>query len=338
LSQLSYPIDSLPRPGEKLCIAPGVYWLRFPLPFALDHINLWLLEEVDGWVLVDTGIGLDETRALWRELFDELEGKPLRRILVTHFHPDHFGLAGWLQAETGAMVSISAAEYDKAQRVHELSDADSGCEMAELFRRHGLDEQRASITQCRGNRYRKIVPTLPERVETLADGQRLEIGGKSWEVIVGRGHAPEHATLYCAELGLWISGDQVLPRISSNVSVYPGEEDGDPLTDYLASLVRFAKLPADTRVLPSHGGVFEGLHSRLEQLREHHRERLAELLSVCDVPRSAAELLPTLFRRELDAHQLGFAMGEAIAHLIYLQRRGQLRAQRGGDGVVRYGC
>ncbi len=337
MSQLHYPIDELPQPGEKLCIAPGVYWLRFPLPFALDHINLWLLEEIDGWTLVDTGIGLDETRALWRELFaSQLEGKPLLRILVTHFHPDHFGLAGWLQAETGATVSISAAEYAKAQGVCELSDAQAGRALAELFRRHGLDEPRAAQIEQRGNRYRHIVPSLPQPVETLVDGQRIDIGGKSWQVVVGRGHAPEQATLHCAELGLLISGDQVLPRISSNVSVYPGEEGGDPLGDYLESLDRFAELPADTRVLPSHGRVFEGLRPRLAELREHHRERLDELLAACDAPRSAAELLPTLFRRELDVHQLGFAMGEAIAHLIYLQRRGELHAECGEDGVIRY--
>ena len=233
-----YPFDAPPAAGSIREVADGVYWLRMPLPFALDHINLWLLEDGDGWVIVDCGFGDEATRMLWRRIF--------------------------------------------------------------------------------------------------AEQQLLEIGGRSWRVITGRGHSPEHAALACAELGILIAGDRVLPRISTNVSVQPHLPDADPLADFLASLARYAELDAGTLVLPAHGLPFYGLRERVTELRRHHDERLAEVERACAEPRTTSEVMPVLFKRALDAQQTFFAMGETLSHLNYLRHRRQLRRERTADGLYRY--
>ena len=330
---LHFPYEHPPATGHALEVAPGIHWLRLPLPFALDHINVWLLEESDGWTLVDTGIGLAEMRDTWEATFGSvLEGRPIRRIVVTHYHPDHIGQAAWLARHFGAPVFITAGEIAAARLIQGLDDAEAGRRIADLYRLHGLDAERADALERRGNAYRKVVAELPEAVEIIADGDRLELGGRRWEVIVGRGHAPEHACLASEDGELLISGDQVLPRISSNVSVRPGAEGEDPLADYLESLERLRRVPETARVLPSHGRVFHGLHPRTRALARHHAVHLQALMEACATPKSAADVLGVLFDRELDGHAILFAMGESIAHLNHLHRRGDLRLL---DGPIR---
>ncbi|RFA31367.1 hypothetical protein CAI21_01735 [Alkalilimnicola ehrlichii] len=337
-TRLRYPFPEPPAPLQTILVAPGVHWLRLPLPFALDHINLWLLEDDNGeWTLVDCGIGLDDVKALWRRLFDEvLAGKPLKRIIVTHYHPDHIGLADWLSQHFAAPVLMTAGEHAMACSIHRRNGDESGERIAELFLAHGLDAERAEQLRRRGNPYRKVVSAIPTPAQILHDGDRLRIGAEEWQVVVGRGHAPEHACLYCERLGVLISGDQILPRISSNVSFRPGEEGANPLADFLDSLDKLMSLPARTRVLPSHNLVFEGLHERAQELKAHHAEQLAKLEAACREPRAAADVLAVMFERELDTHSLLFAMGEAIAHLHYLELAGRLERERGADGVNRY--
>jgi glyoxylase-like metal-dependent hydrolase (beta-lactamase superfamily II) len=337
MSELHFPIPNLPAAGERLAVAEGVYWLRFPLPFALDHINLWLLEDGDGWLLVDTGLGGADTRELWlRSAPTLLQGRPIRRIVVTHYHPDHIGQAAWLARHFQARVYMTAGEWELARAIQTASDADTGEDFARLFGRHGLDAERVEGLRRRGNPYRRGVPELPERVEPLKEGDVLEVGGRRWQVLIGRGHAPEHACLYCAEAGLLISGDQVLPKISSNVSVRPREPEADPVGEFLDSLRALAALPEDTRVLPAHGRVFVGLHARIAQLEAHHAEQLGVVEAACRSPQTAASLLPVMFKRELNLHTLMFAMGEAIGHLNHLHR--QMRLLRAEvDGVLRFG-
>jgi len=320
-------------------VAPGVYWLRLPLPFALDHINLWLLEDGARWTLVDTGIGLDDIRSLWNQAFREcLDGRPLGRIIVTHYHPDHIGQAAWLSERFRAPVLITQGEFATACRIHSTESQTSGQELAAFFTTHGLDADRARCLAARGNRYRRLVPELPVAITPIWDGQTLEISGHVWRVMIGHGHSPEHAALFCPELAVLISGDQLLPSISTNISVGPANPEGDPLAAYLDSLELLATLPPAVRVLPSHGAVFEGLHARIGQLRAHHQERLEWLRRACREPRSAAEVLDTLFARSLDAHQLVFAMGEAIAHLNRLSMAGAAERVPGVDGILRYRC
>jgi len=336
---LEYPLGG-PESGAVCGVAPGIYWLRLPLPFALDHINVWLFEDGGEWALVDTGIGLADVQGIWLRLFETLlKGAPIGRVVLTHFHPDHMGLAAWLQRRFGARVLITRREDEAARRIYALSDPDAGAAIARHFHRHGLDAERVAALKERGNTYRPLVAGLPDTVDYMGENDRLRIGGRDWRIIVGRGHAPEHACLYCPSDGLLIAGDQILPRISSNVSVRPEEPDGDPLAQYLESLERLDRLPQETLVMPSHGRVFRGLHTRIGELIEHHEERLNRLRHELAArgPLHAAGVLPLLFDRELDPHSLFFAMGEAIAHLQRLWHAGEASRQTRADGVTRFG-
>lgn len=344
-SQLSYAYgETIPVPGEALEIVPGLRWARMPLPFALDHVNLWLLhDDADhdratgaGWSLIDTGAGTDATRAAWEQLLaGGLDGQALVRVIATHCHPDHVGLAGWLCERFGAPFWTTTGEFGFMRMMAAALPGVDGPSAIPHFERHGLRDA-AMLDQMgsRRNYYPSLVPSVPLAYTRLQDAQNVTIGGQLWRVITGFGHSPEHASLYCASLNILVSGDMVLPRISTNVSVFAVEPDGNPLQLYLDSLGKFADLPDDVLVLPSHGKPFRGLHTRIRQLREHHVERLAEVLAACAVPQSAADIVPIMFRRPLDAHQLSFALGEALAHLHKLWYDGQLTRVAGADGVL----
>jgi len=333
-----YPFAEPPAPGTTAEVAPGVHWLRMALPFQLDHINLWLLEDGDAWLLVDTGLGNEATRALWDTVFREKLGtRPVRRVLVTHYHPDHAGNAAWLCARTGAELWMTRGEYLTVHAARHGAAGYSPEAQQGLFRANGLDESRIDALLARGGLYRKLVPEFPFSHRRLFDGERIAIGGREWKVIVGYGHAPEHASLYCEALNLLISGDMLLPRISTNVAVRPVDPSSNPLRLFLESIRRYRDLPKDVFVLPSHGLPFRGAHARIAQLEAHHAERLAELAAACAAsPRSAEEVLEVLFRRKLDTGQIFFAMGEAIAHLHYLHYEGKLARNVGKDGVARF--
>jgi glyoxylase-like metal-dependent hydrolase (beta-lactamase superfamily II) len=338
LPSLEFPFRDAPAPGAVREVAPGVHWLRMALPFALDHINLWLLEDAGGWTIIDTGLGDAPTRALWESVLAAAPGgRPVKRVLVTHYHPDHAGNAGWLCARFGVPLWMTQAEFLTAHAVrHGVGGYVPGATLA-LFRANGLDDARFAQMAARGNLYARQVPEFPDSYRRIMDGEEVAIGGRAWRVIAGYGHAPEHATLACEELRLAISGDMLLPKISTNVSVWPVDPQGDPLGQFLQSIRRFRELDPGTLVLPSHGLPFRGAHLRVAQLEQHHEARLADLLQACrDAPRSAAQVLQVLFRRQLDTHQLFFAMGEAIAHLHCLERAGSLRRAVGEDGVARF--
>jgi glyoxylase-like metal-dependent hydrolase (beta-lactamase superfamily II) len=266
-----------------------------------------------------------------------LEGRRLTRCIITHCHPDHLGLAAWLEQETGAPLWIAQGEYLAAHMIVEQIAGYSISYMVEFFRRHGLDQTRIDGLISRGNGYKRGVPAIPLTYHRLFDAEVLRIGDHDWRTIVGYGHAPEHMSLYCAELGVLISGDMLLPRISTNISVMASNPQGDPLGLFLNSIDDFRSLPEDTLVLPSHGRPFRGLHARVDQLQAHHAERCEVLLDACaGRPQSAADLIGVLFGRELpDPHQTMFAMGEAIAHLNYLEHAGKLRRLE-QNSLVRY--
>ncbi|WP_077034023.1 MBL fold metallo-hydrolase [Pelomonas sp. KK5] len=374
-SELSYPLgDDLPEPGGVIELQPGVRWVRMGLPFALDHINLWLLrDEIDGregWSIVDCGVCNDATKANWEQVFAKhLDGLPVLRVIVTHFHPDHMGLAAWLTerwsgraagppqgaasplggqrsanaASVGAdqqcRLWMSATDFNLARLASQSTQGMGGSAAADFFASHGLlDEESLAKIRARASYYPSMVPAVPASFRRIMDGSTIAIGGKTWHCIAGYGHAPEHISLHCPEAALLISGDMVLPRISTNISVVDVEPESDPLTLYLDSIGRMLALPAETLVLPAHGKPFTGLHARVDQLREHHADRLADVIAACAAkPCHAAELLDVLFRRKLDLHQTTFAMGESVAHLNALWLSGRLTRQRDAvDGVYRF--
>ena len=347
---LQYPLDdALPAVGGALDVAEGVKWVRMSLPFALDHINLWALRDRldgrEGWTLVDCGITNDATKQAWESVFaNEFDGLPVLRVVVTHMHPDHIGLAHWLTErwstpEQVCRMWISATDYNTARLASTVNTGVGGDAAARFMAGHGMSDP-AAIERIRGrsNYYASMVPAVPTRYRRLMDSDVLQIGGRAWHCHAGYGHAPEHMALHCPELGLLISGDMVLPRISTNVSVIEIEPEANPLKLYLDSLDRMRAIPADTLVLPSHGRPFVGLHTRIDQLQAHHDERLAEVIKACaEAPQTAADILPVMFRRPLDLHQTTFAMGEALAHLNLLWLDGRLkRVVDASSGVHRF--
>jgi len=333
-----YPFAIPPAPGTTIEVAHGVHWLRMALPFQLDHINLWLLEDGDGWLQVDTGLGNEPTRMSWEKIIAEKTvDRPVKRVLVTHYHPDHAGNAAWLCERFDAPLLMTRGEF---LTVHAARNSTAGYTteaQLELFRANGLDDARGAELLLRGGLYRSMVPGFPVSHRRLFEGEQIVAGGREWKVILGYGHAPEHVSLYCAALNVLVSGDMLLPRISTNVAVRPIDPQSNPLRLFLESIRRYRELPADMLVLPSHGLPFRGAHARIAQLEAHHAERLAELQAACTVaPRTANDVLELLFRRKLDTSQIFFAMGESIAHLHYLHYDGQLARNVGADGVVRF--
>lgn len=345
---LSFPLgETLPALGQALEVAPGILWLRMQLPFALDHINLWLLEDSEetatgvrkGWTAVDCGVTNPGTQAAWEQVFaGPMKGLPILRVLVTHMHPDHMGLAHWLCEKFNAPLLMSATEYQSATLSTHGTSNFGGVGTQQFFSSNGWNnpEDQEKVNE-RVFYYSKMVPKVPETYRRLMEGQVLKIGAYTWRCISGFGHSPEHMALYSQEANVLISGDMVLPKISTNVSVYTQEPEANSLSLFLNSLKKFADLPADTLVMPSHGRVFRGLHTRIAQLVQHHEDRLEDVLVACqEKAGSAHDMLTVIFKRPLDFHQTTFAMGESVAHLHALWHAGKMKRFQDAQGVWRF--
>ncbi len=348
--ELDYPLgDALPPPGEALAVAPGILWARMSLPFQLDHINVWLLrDEIDGrrgWTIVDTGVDSPDTRANWERIFTgAMDGEPVLRVIVTHMHPDHIGAANWLCERFGVRLWISGTDYLLARLAVSGNAGFGGARSAAFMGEHGMAASPEGVDGVarRVGYYQSLVPAVPDAYHRLFDGATVTTGlagaRRTWTLQSGYGHAPEHMVLHDAEGGVLISGDMVLPRISTNVSVVDTEPEADALRHYLDSIARMRDtMAADLLVLPSHGRVFKGLHTRVRQLQEHHDARMAEVVAACrEHALSAYELVPVIFNRPLDLHQMTFAIGESIAHAHALWYEGRLTRERGEDGIWRF--
>ncbi len=331
--------ESPPAPGEAKEILPGLRWVRMPLPFPPRHVNLWLLEDEGGWFVVDAGAQTDDAAALWEQVFAAgLDGKPVTRLLVTHFHPDHVGFAGWLAQRWGGVpLLMTRAEWLQARLLRLDAGEDMIAQQVAFARRAGCGEEYQRFLAGRGPLYVRAVLPLPRQHRRIAAGDGLRIGGRSWTVLTGSGHAPEMACLYCAELGVLISADQILPRITPHVGVHATEPDGDPLAEFLASNQRLLTVPPEILVLPSHGDPFYGLHRRIGAIATHHAERLEMLHDACAAaPRTALDAAKVLFTRPLDQRALGAAIAETLAHLNRLLVAGELDREIRGDGVALY--
>ncbi len=338
---LIYPFEAPPPRGETLEVAPGVLWIRMPLPFKLDHINLWAIDDGEGWAVVDTGVRSEDSIATWRTLFDRsTDGRPISRVFVTHMHPDHVGMAGWLTRKFGCRLWMTRLEYLNCRALVADTGREAPADALAFYRRAGWSETAAESYKTRFGDFGKMIYALPDSYRRIHDGEVVRIGQHDWRVIVGSGHCPEHACLYSAELKLLISGDQILPRISSNVSVYPMEPDSNPMAEWLASLDKIEReVPDDVLVLPSHNECFRGLHARIAHLRKGQHTALDRLRRRLEEPRRAVDVFVSLFGRPIDEANvplLGMATGEALACLNYLLARGDAVCKCDANGVAWY--
>jgi len=335
---IDYEFDSKPELGATLEIAPGVHWLRMPLPFELNHINLWLFADGDEWIVVDSGLGDQASKDIWENtLQTTMGGRAIRHVVVTHMHPDHVGCAGWLADRFGVDLWMTRDEYTMCR----ILVADTGRPAPEagvnFYRAAGYDDAALDRYKKMFGMFGRYVAPLPESYRRLYDGQKEPVGDYEWEVIVGNGHSPEHACFFNADLNLLISGDQILPTISSNVSVYPTEPEANPLLDWITSLRAIReRIPADVLVLPSHGKPFRGAHERIDDMVAEHLQQLDELQDFCAEPRRAVDVFPALYRAEIRDSNLMFATGEAIAHLHYLLGEGLITTTSDNDNVIWY--
>ena len=334
--RIRYPVETPPEPGDALEIADGILWCRLPLPMALDHVNAYALDDGDGWTLVDTGLDTKRTRALWDKLMaGPLGGKPVRRVIVTHHHPDHIGLAGWFQRDHGAELVTTRTAWLFARMlsldVHEAPTP----ETVAYWQGAGMDA--GTLSRRMGERpynFADILTPLPLGFTRIREGSQVQAGGRSWTVRTGNGHAPEHATLWASDERLVIGGDQLLPSISPNLAVYATDPEADPVAEWMESCERFRTLADDTQlVLPGHKLPFTGLATRLDQLIENHESALRRLELHLAEPRTAADCFQTLFKRQIGDAEYGLALVEAVAHCLHLWHAGRVTRWRREDGA-----
>jgi glyoxylase-like metal-dependent hydrolase (beta-lactamase superfamily II) len=326
-----------PEPGTLQELAPGILWLRLALPFALNHVNIHIIDDGTGWTVIDTGVANDQTRAVWEQMLaGPLAGRPVNRLIVTHFHPDHVGLGGWLSEKCGVGVTMSQTEFLRSRLARGAGGTDSAPNRA-FYRGHGLNEEEVHAVTVRGNSYQRLTVDLPLSYTRVRAGDVLDLGGRRFEVLTGAGHAYEQVMLLNRAEGIFLPTDQVIGHISPNVGVDAIEPHADALAEFLASLRQIrATVPEDVLTAPTHGRPFHGLHDRIDTLIDHHRER-CDLLAkaIREGATTTAGIMPSLFNRKLDPHQMGVAFGEALAHVNHMLANGELRGETDREGVLR---
>lgn len=338
---LEYPYETAPGTGTTIEVAPGLHWVRMPLPFALEWINLWLADDGEkGWTIIDTGMPLPDTKAAWRKIFEEkLGGRPVWRIIVTHMHPDHVGNAGWLSRKfPGAELWMTRLEYITCRMLVADTGREAPQEGIDFYRAAGWSEDHLETYRQRFGGFGRGVSRMPDAYRRLVDGETITLAGQPWTVVTGHGHSPEHGCLYSERLNVLVSGDQLLPRISSNVSVHPTEPLANPLQDWIDSCRKLKGAVAeDVLVLPAHNLPFRGAHRRLDHLVDGHETGLIRLKRrLGEAPRRAVDVFPALFSRKIGDDLISMATGEALAHLNCLIARGEAGVQRDEEGVDWY--
>ncbi len=332
---LRFPFETPPAHGAATEVAEGVLWLRLPLPMALDHVNVYALEDEDGWALIDTGMNSSKTRDIWEAaLAGPLAGKKVTRVLLTHHHPDHVGLVGWFQDRGAELLTTRTAWLYARMLTLDVQDRPSA-ESMRFYRRSGTaPDMLAKRANERPFNFADMVAPMPLGFTRVEEGETLTLGGRRWRVRLGQGHAPDHITLWSEEDGLVIGGDQFLPGISPNIGVYPTEPEADPLTEWLEATARFVPHARDDQlVLPGHKLPFTGLPFRLQQMAENHHQALERLMDHLREPQTAAGCFPALYKRPIGEGEYGLALVEAVAHLNCLLRRGQVCRSLGEDGA-----
>jgi len=335
---LDYPFETRPELGETIEVVPGVHWIRMRLPMQLNHINLWLLEDGDGWTVVDSGIRNEETANAWKQLFaGPMGGRPVKRVIVTHMHPDHIGLAGWLVRKFDVELWITRTEFLMCRNLVADTGQEAPQEGVRFYRAAGWNDELIEHYKARFGGFGHGVYKLPNAYRRIGEGNEIVIGGRTWRVVTGNGHSPEHACLWCPEANMVISGDQLLPRISSNVSVHPTEPEANPLQDWLDSCNKLKTvLPSDVLVLPAHNEPFRGAHLRLQELIDDHENNMEKLVTLCAEAKRAIDVFPALFRAKITQGVYGMATGESVAHLNCLRTRGRMGLSADTGGVQWY--
>jgi glyoxylase-like metal-dependent hydrolase (beta-lactamase superfamily II) len=334
---LTFPFRTAPDGGELLEVAPGIMWLRMPLPFLLDHVNIYLIEDHGGWTIVDTGIATDVCKEVWNKVLSgPFAGQRINRVIVTHYHPDHIGLAGWLCDRLEAQLLVGQMSYLASSNISLSPGALEASVYRDFYLRNGTSKETADIVTTSGHAYLRMVSTLPPTFIRLTAGDLLPIGGRTFQLLSGEGHAPEQLMLYSDADDILLSADQVIEKITPNISVWALDPEGDPLGLYLRSVEQLIRdVSDDVLVLSGHRLPFIGLHTRCKEIVNHHETRCELIaLAAAKQPHTVSELVPVLFRRRLDPHQLSFAFSETLAHVNYMIRRGSLRWV-GGDDIRR---
>ena len=309
--------DQAPEPGEMTEVAEGVFWIRMPMWGRLNHINVWLLKDYDGWTIVDTGLCNDDVQGLWQKIFgNHLQGLPIKRVIATHLHSDHTGNAGWICQKWDCELWMSRADFYMCKVMAADGPSDVPEDAIRFYRRAGFTEDRLNRYRERFGQFGANIAQLPAGYERIKEGQYIDIGGREWRAVIGHGHAPEHVCLYCPGLKIIIAGDQILPKITPNVSVQPSEPNANPLRDFINSCGRLREqLPPDLLVLPAHESLYVGVHERLTALIDWHEVALEKMYELCAEPKRAVDVFPALFKSEITDMSFFPATGEAIAHL-----------------------
>ena len=336
---MRFPWETPPAPGEAIEVAEGVLWLRLPLPMKLDHVNVYALDDGDGWTVIDTGFNTRTTRELWGTLMaGPLAGKPVHRVVATHHHPDHIGLAGWFQSEHGAELVTTRTAW-LFSRMLSLDVQDSmPAETEAYYRAAGMDaEILAKRLAERPFNFADVVAPMPLGFTRVKQGDTIRMGGRVWAVHMGDGHAPEHATFWSLDDDLVLTGDQILSSISPNIGVYATEPMADPLAEWLAACERLSPLArAEHLALGGHKLPFIGLPLRMQQLIENHHSALRRLLAHLDEPKAASGCFAPLFKRRIGPEEYGLALVEAVAHVNHLYHIGAVSREMGPDGAWLY--
>lgn len=332
---LSFPWEEPPAPAEHIEVAEGVLWIRLPLPMALDHVNVYALDDGDGWTIVDTGVRSKKSIAIWEGLLNgALRGKPVHRVIATHHHPDHIGMVGWLMARGAAFATSRTAWLLSRMLILDVEEEVTP-QAIDFWRAAGMDEE--IIEKRSGERpynFADMCAPIPIGYTRLQEGDTLKAGGRTWDIYTGGGHAPEHLTFWSRDDGLVLAGDQIISSISPNIGVYATEPEADPVADWIASCEKFEALAREDHiVLSGHKRVFKGLPFRMKQLKDNHVKGLERLEAFLREPKTAAETFPVLFKRKIDGGTYGLALVEAVAHLNHLHQAGRITREKDARGA-----